>query len=327
MKLSLILLLFVCVNPVFTQTIDTITKVKGGPVVEKFPNKRNFEFKYEQFAPGRYSPEFYDQSKGDGRFSNHYRFKGAVTVPVYTGKQWLINTSVRYKYEVFKFEDLVNNAGVISPVIHADKDEHHLFTGALSITRFGSLFKKRMVYNGILLADASEQEWGRVKGTLSATMILKRTKNTSIAVGVIGLIDPSAQIPLLPVVSFQHEFQHAWSVDLFLPQRIYLRKSVFKNARISLGAELENELLYMKLNDKGISDTYDYRQFELKSGITYEHNLGHSIIATFKGGINNYINARGVIKGQSANNDVYKANPAATGYFSLGISFHPFENK
>jgi hypothetical protein len=325
MKLILTLMLIICVSTAFAQTIDTITRVKSDQLAEKFPTKRNFEIRYEQFAPGNYAPEFNDVQQGTGRFTSHYRFKGAITVPIYTSKQWLINTSARYKYEVFEFGDFVSTGNVASPITREDKEEYHLFTGALSVTRFGYLFGKRMVYNGILLADASDQDFGRVKGNLSATMILKRTKNTSIALGVAGVFDPSAPIPILPVFSYQHDFKNDWSLDLFMPQRILVRKGVFKNGRISLGTEMESELLYIRENDQKNSTIYDYRQMELKSGLTYEHNLGHSIIATFKGGFTNYINARGVIKGKTSDDFEFKTHPDATGYFSVGISFHPFE--
>jgi hypothetical protein len=325
MKLILTLVLVICISPAFAQTVDTITRVKSEPVPEKFPTKRNFEFRYEQFAPGNYAPAFNDIPQGTGRFSSHYRFKAAVTIPVYTSKQWLINTSLRYKYEVFEFGDFVNTSGTPPPITRGPREEFHLFTGALSVTRFGSLFGKRMVYNGILLADASDQDFGRVKGNLSATMILKRTKNTSIALGVAGLIDRSAPIPIMPIFSYQHGFKNDWALDVFLPQRLMIRKGVFKNGRISLGTEMENELLYVRQNAQANSTIYDYRQMELKSGLTYEHNLGHSMIATFKGGITNYMNARGVIKGQTSDDYEFRTHPDATGYFSVGISFHPFE--
>lgn len=325
MKIILTLVLALGFTPAFAQTVDTITKVKGEPIQEKFPNRRNFDFKYEQFAPTDYAPDFNGEPKGTGRITNHYRFKAAVTVPVYTSDQWLINTSVKYKYEAFEFGDFIPLPGTTSAITQDPQDNYHLFTGSLSVTRFGSLFGKRMAYNGLIFADATDQDFGRVKGNLSATMILKRTRTTSFALGISAMIDRSAPIPFMPIISYQHAFNNDWALDVFLPQRLMIRKGVFKNGRISLGTEMENELLYVRIDPAQTGTLYDYRQMELKSGLTYEHNLGHNIIATFKGGMTNYMNARGVIKGQSSDTYEFRTHPDPTGYFSLGVSFHPFE--
>jgi hypothetical protein len=259
------------------------------------------------------------------RISSHYRFKGDVTLPLYSSRQWLINTSAGYKYEAFEFGDFQSIDNKIAPVTRNAKEEYHLFTGALSVTRFGSLFGKTMIYNGNLMADATHQDFGRVKGLLSATMILSRTETSSFAVGLLGIIDRSAPIPFLPIISYQKDFPNDWSLDILLPKRVFVRKGVFKNGRISIGTEVESELLYIKLDKLSNSTIYDYRQTELKSGLTYEHNLGHRLIATFKGGMTNYMNSRGVIKGKTSTDFEFNTNPAAVGYLSVGISFHPFE--
>jgi hypothetical protein len=324
MKLIMSTILAIFFGSVNAQTVDTIIKIKKEQLPDKFPIKRNIEVKYEQFGSGNYSPEFDDQNKGEGKFSNHYRFKTAVTVPFYTTKKWLINASANYKYEVFEFGHFQSATGNAT-LIRKNQEEYHLFTGGASITRFASLFGKRLIYNAVIIADASDKEFGRIKGMVSATMILSRTQNSSFAIGIMGNIDPSAQIPVLPIVSYQKEFQHSLSLDLFLPRRAFIRKGVFENGRFSLGCELENELLYVKLNYAGHTITYDYRQMELKSGMMYEHNLGHNIIATAKAGLTSYLTTRGVEKGQPASDYTFDSKPDAVGYFSIGISFSPFE--
>jgi len=325
MKILLTPILLFCFSSAFSQTIDTITKVNAKPELEKFPTRRNFDIRYEQFAPSNYAPDYKGVPQGTGRFSRHYRFKAAVTIPLFTSRNWLINTSVKYKYEAFEFGTFKSIPTATLPVTRNNNEDFQLFTGNLSVTRFSSLFGKMMIYNGNFIADATESEFGRIKGNVSATMILKRTKTTSAAIGFLAFIDRSAPIPVLPVVSFQHDFRNGFALDLFLPQRMMVRKSVFKNGRISLGSELENEQLYFRLNNQQNQNLYDYRQMEIRSGLTYEHDLGNRIIVTLKGGLTNYINARAVRKGEPSGDYEFSTHPEATGYFSLGLSFHPFE--
>jgi hypothetical protein len=105
-----------------------------------------------------------------------------------------------------------------------------------------------------------------------------------------------------------------------------IRKGVFKNGRISLGTEMENELLYVRQNARRKQHYYTITgRWNSNRDLPMSITLGHSMIATFKGGITNYMNARGVIKGQTSDDYEFRTHPDATGYFSVGISFHPFE--
>ncbi|WP_254412145.1 hypothetical protein [Dyadobacter diqingensis] len=327
MKKTLFLpVLFCLCGEAEAQTRQPVKQAVSALKTDKFPLRKNFELQAEQFAPKHYTPEVRSGNLNSGEISNHYRLKAGVNIPIYKSKNWQVFTSLRYKYELFEFNNFGENSGLPLANSVEDKMEFHLVTTAINVTRFSSLFNKPVIYNASIIADATDKSMGRVKGIVSATMIFKRTENTTITAGLTGFADISSLYPVLPIFSYQQKFKDPrWTIDVTLPQRLFLRRTLFPNSRLSLGSELETEVLYVNLNNPDFIKTYDYRQFELKSGIVYEHNLGKNIVTTFKAGLTHVIASRGTAKNQPAGDYSFKTTQDPTGYFNIGISFSPFE--
>lgn len=316
----MILLLIGMCSIAKAQSIDTLKKEVRAQIVDKFPSRRNFDFQYEQLGSGSYTPEFRDGSTEQGRITNHYRFNAAVNFLLYKNGPLSISATGKYKYESFELTDAQNNNASLFT-----KSDFQLFTGSLNAGYLSKLFGKVIIYSGSIIADASDESLGRIKGIGAATMILKSTKNTSIAVGVAGVIDATSPFPVLPIFSYLQKFENSeWSMDLILPQRIMFKRRLLQNGRISVGTEFNNEQLYVKLNRYDPGNVYDYRQAELKSGIIYEYRIAKNLIASFKGGISNAVISKVTAKGESTNDYLFKNKQNTTGYINMGISFNPF---
>ncbi|HEY0177056.1 MAG TPA: DUF6268 family outer membrane beta-barrel protein, partial [Pedobacter sp.] len=302
------------------QSVDTLRKEVRAQIVDKFPSRRNFNFEYEQLGSGSYKPEFRDGSTGDNRITDHYRFSAALNLPLYKKGPWTVSVTGRYKYESFEITDAQNNNASLFT-----KSDFQLFSGSLNTAYLSRLFGKVVIYSGSVIADASDEHLGRIKGFGTVTMILKSTKNTTVTVGIVGVIDPASPFPALPVFSYLHRFENSeWSMDLILPQRLMFKRRLLENGRISIGTEMESEQLYVNLNRPDLRNVYDYRQSELKSGILYEYCIAKNLIASFKGGISNTLISKVTAKGESTNDYLFKTRQNGTGYFNIGLSFNPF---
>lgn len=323
MKFKLTAILFTCFTAqVSAQEADTLRKRVSPVNVDKFPLRRNFDIQFEQFGQNDYNADFLENKKNAGHLKNNYRIKTGVLLPVYKTNKLNLSAALNYKYEVYDFDRFEKTGGFLE----AAKTEYHTFSSAINFTSSTKFFNKRLIYSASIIADGSNKTFGRVKGNLLAIVNLKQTATTNFGVGLTGIIDASAQVPILPVIIYQHKFaKPGWSIDAIVPQRIYLRKEISKSSRLSLGSELQNELLYVNVNNYAMNTTYDYRQFEIKSGLVYEYNLGNNIIATTKAGIRNIVQTRATNKGEAAKDYVYDAKQDATWFFSLGFSYSPFK--
>lgn len=329
MKSKIISLLVVCTSlQAMAQEKEPGMKTLGKALVDKFPTTRTFDVQYEQLGPSNYDSELFGNNLEKGRIESHNRFKAAFNLPFYASKskRLVLTTSLRYKYESYSFGDIYNynNAQTFTRAT----EEFHYWAGALSATYMSTLFKKPVIYNATASIDGNEDNLQRVKGFVSAVIVLKRTPSTTITVGALALLDPSSIIPVTPLFTLNHKFKDSkWDMDFILPQRLLFRRDLLENGRISLGTELNSESFYLNLNTPNLNGIYELNQLELKSGITYEYCFTPKIIAFVKAGVNNVLSTRITEKGERTSKYVYDHTEDAQAYFRVGISYNLFQRK
>ncbi|MDG1811957.1 MAG: hypothetical protein P8H13_08475 [Polaribacter sp.] len=163
---------------------------------------------------------------------------------------------------------------------------------------------------------------------IGASLIIKRTATTTMTVGIISFIDPTSQLPFLPTFTYNYKFGNSWEFDFILPQRILFRKPIAAKGRLSLGTEFGGNGFYV--NTSGVNNfpkVLEYSQLEVNTGAIYEHKFSNQIIATFKGGLTNFISNRLTEKGKANKDYLYNNTQEPSGYFNIGISFNPFGKK
>lgn len=307
----------------FAQDSDTTKSRKVlSYITDKFPRTRTFNIEYSQFTPHNYSPELLGEKLPEGKVANLYQLKFDANVNLIRKKTWLLSATVNCRYTGLELDN-------VSPLISEpknQKEDFHYHSTALIFTKYSRLFRKAVIYSGSFIVDGSEKHFERVRGFAGATMMLRADRTTKIGIGVVGIVDPSSQTPVMPTFIYERKFNDRWMLDIMLPQRLMIRKEVFGNGRLSVGTELGGTTFYL-YGFSGNAGTYQFRQTELNSGLTYEHNLGRSIIGTVRTGVRNIVNSRVFEKSGSFGDYIYKVQPDAAFYFNVGISFNPFKEK
>ncbi|WP_158995690.1 hypothetical protein [Mucilaginibacter sp. L196] len=104
-------------------------------------------------------------------------------------------------------------------------------------------------------------------GLASVAFVIKRSPNTIITAGWLGFVDRASISPILPTFTLQESFENSpWRLNIVLPQRLMIKRSLFKNAQLSLGSKLINNAFYVNPNQPILPDTYEYNQL----GIVYD---------------------------------------------------------
>ena len=317
--------LFLCTSIQILAQEKTSMKTFGKSVTDKFPTTRIFDIQYEQLGATEFNSKLLGEKFEQGRIDDHNRLKIAFNLPFYVSnsKRFILTSSLRYKYESYAFDNRETNT--LSGPFPNEKEDFHYFAGAISATYMSKLFNKPIIYNATTTIDGNQENIQRIKGFVSATLVLKKTASTTITIGALVMMDPSSIIPITPLFTYNHKFKNStWDIDFILPQRLLFRRDLFENGRFSLGTELNSENFYLNLKAKPLTGIYELNQLELKSGITYEHRFSAKVHGLFKVGINNIINTRITERGERTTKYVYehKENPQA--YFRLGISYNPF---
>ncbi|KPH14859.1 DUF6268 family outer membrane beta-barrel protein [Chryseobacterium sp. ERMR1:04] len=303
-------------NIVFAQKKDSIPNKLIAFVTDKFPQARDLNIEYTQLTPYNYSSAFQGADLPDNKVKNFSQVNANANIYFIKNRKWMLSTALNYRYTSIETE----NATSLFSNESSNKADFHYHSEALNFTYFSKLFNKTAIYSATASVDGSDQHFERLRGMLTGNIILKATPTTRMTLGLAVMIDPSTQVPVLPIFTYEHKFSNGWVADVILPQKLLIRKDVFSNGRISLGSEMNNTSFYLYQADK----TYEFRQLNINSGIIYEHNLGSNFIGTLKTGVRATPNSRIFDKEESFKDYIFEAKPKPSFYFNVGVSYNPF---
>ncbi|PIF46322.1 hypothetical protein CLU96_3352 [Chryseobacterium sp. 52] len=300
-------------NISYAQKRDSIPIKVRAFIADKFPQTRDLYADFTQVTPHHFSSKLMGTDLPENKMKSFQQLKAGANIYFFKKKTWMLSTSLNYRYMAFNTE---------TPVLQEanTKNDFHYHTEAINFNYFSTLFKKTAIYTASASVDGSDQHFERVRGMVTASIVLKATPKTKMLVGIAGMIDPSSQVPILPIFTYEHKFNNGLVLDVLLPKKVLIRKDVFANGRLSLGTEMDNTSFYIYRNRK----TYEFRQIEINSGVTYEHNLGGNFIGTFKTGIRNVPQARVFDKEESIKDYIFEADYQSSFYVNVGISYNPF---
>lgn len=299
-------------NKIIAQKKDSIPQKVVAFVTDKFPQTRDLNIEFTQLTPYKFSPELYDADLPENKIKNYQQVKANANIYFIKNRKWMLSTSLNYRFTHLESENEM-------PLFNNEQNFHY-HSEALSLTRFSKLFNKIAIYSATASVDGSEQHFERIRGMLTASLVLKATADTKMTVGIAVIIDPSSQVPAMPIFTYEHRFNNGWVADVILPKKVVMRKDVFKNGRLSLGTEMDGTNFYLYPDGK----RYEFRQLEINSGAMYEHKLGNNLIGTLKAGLRATPSSRIFAKEDSFNDYIFDMNAKPSFYFNVGISYNPF---
>lgn len=316
--------LFLISISINAQVNDSIFKEKAEKRLKaEFPSFRMINLEYMQTGKSEFNSQLFDQDFQKGTLNNIKTVNLGVNLPIYIKNKLTITSSLSYKFNEFEFSD-IQNVATIPTFQQNDLITFHNFSTALSATYFSTLFKKPIIYNTSIIADGNQEGFERLKGLIGFSFILKRTARVTMTLGAIVFVDPTAQIPFFPTFTYNYKFKNsAWDFDFILPQRILFRRPIANKGRISVGSMLNSNGFYVNIDNPNFPAVAEYSQLEINSGLIYEHQLSKNFIATFKGGVSNFVSSRLTEKAKPNSEYFYKNEQSAKGYFNVGISFNP----
>ncbi|SNR76871.1 DUF6268 family outer membrane beta-barrel protein [Flavobacterium sp. ov086] len=304
----------------FSQTqSDSIKKKVIAYAADKFPITRALNVEFTHVAPYNFTPEMGNTKLPQSRVDGLNQAKISANYNFIKTRKWMLGATLGYKY--LSSESLLTSPTTAEKTA-VEQDFHYQFS-ALNFVYFTKLFKKTTFFSSTVMVDGSEQHFERVKAIFTGTMVLTSNERTKLSVGILINIDPSAQSPFIPTVSYEHHFNNGLILDINLPKSMMLRKNVFENGRISLGTELDQTNFYL-YNIDGTSKKYEFRQLDINSGLLYEHMIANYFLLSAKTGIRLSPNGRIFEKSGSYADPVFEVKNDPSFYMNFGVSFNPF---
>ncbi|SDH52834.1 hypothetical protein ACQ86K_12865 [Mucilaginibacter sp. P19] len=313
----------VLTNKAFGQTQDSVARKIIAAAANKFAEARTLNFEFVGSGPYNFTSKLQDGTKlPDGRTTKWTQFKADANINFIKTNSWIIGTQLNYR--MTSIDGALNEPLAATPSMLNGNFQY--FQGALNVTRITRLFGKTAVLIGSASMDASDRKFERFRGLFGGTLMLKADAQTKMSVGFVVNIDPSSQLPALPIFTYEHHFDNNLVIDVTLPKSIFLRKQVFQRGRVSIGSEFDRTSFYLYNLDKS-GKTFEFNQVDLNNGIVYEHLLYNYFILTLKGGLKTSLSPRTFDRNGSYRDPVWEASVKPSAYFNIGISFNPFARK
>jgi hypothetical protein len=307
----------------FAQKQDSVTTKKVvAYAANKFPETRTFNFEFSGSGPYNFTSTLRGEALPAGRVTNWTQARANANINFIKSKHWILGTS--FTYRLTSITAALNEP--VSGLTSSVNENFQYHNSALNLAYVSKLFDKTTIFSSSVSIDGSEKQFERVRGLFAATMLLKANATTKLGVGFVVNIDPSSQVPILPIFTYEHRFDNGLVADITLPRNIFIRKQVFRNGRITLGTELDRTSFYLYNLDKS-GRTFEFNQVDLNNGLIYEHLVFNYFILTLKGGLKTSLSPRIFDRNQSYNDPIFQAKASPSGYFNVGISFNPFARK
>lgn len=301
------------------QQRDSLTTKIIAATANKFPIARTFNFEFSGTGAYNFTSKLQGKALPAGRVTNWMQLRASANINFIQTKKWILSTTFAYRRTSI-------TAALDEPVAGVNnslKANFQYHSSSLNLTRITKVFGKTTIVTGSVSIDGSDKQFERAKGLIATTMMLKADVKTRLGLGFMVNLDPSAQLPALPIFTFEHRFNNGLIADITLPRYIYIRKHVLKNGRISIGTELDRTGFYLYNQDTS-ERTFEYNQVDVNSGLTYEHLVFNYFILTLKGGMRASMSPRIFDRQETYRDPIFQAKSDASGYFNVGVSFNPF---
>lgn len=247
-----------------------------------------------------------------------------LTVPIFVKKKgFTLTSSLFYNIRYGQYNVDVNGQRVF------DNERKTAFTtiAALNLIKVLRIKDKTVVMNGSVAYVARQiHEPQRVTGVVTTMVYLITNKKQSLAVGVTGLIDSRAAIPVLPVISYTRFMKKNWNMEMLLPAFIRFRKLHSESFFTTMGIKVESLNSYYTGSWTN-NGTVEWRNTNVKAFVGLEKKIYKTLWFNVETGYLNRFNS-GFAKPEANNKDlIVQGRFASNLYLNFGVFIKPDPNK
>lgn len=330
----LFLLLYILAQqPLYSQetvvkdTINTNSKiidwvhVKGlieREIKDQFPRMRFIDVNFRRYTPANISHKGKDSPKTKAEFHDSQNIEVSLNVPFYIKPKLKLLALARYDYDNWEIKKQ-RYASDGSPYEGSfRKDRSHVYSTGVQGSYLFSIWDKVAMVNFQAIGEGSIKGYERFIGLAYGTIILSHSRDGSMSVGLVAMLDNKTSIPIMPTFTYTKKLDYGWALDVFLPKHILIRKSILKNSRMTLGADIDSKNLYLESKEKKM---YLYKHNEFKIVSFYDHHFSESFIFSIGAELSNSFGGRIIPSNKSHNKYIMKTSKNMNLNFQASFSY------
>jgi len=287
----------------------------------RYPTARMAMMEVESAGSAHYTSQLYGKAFLKGSMRPKSTVRAWFNIPVYTSGSQELSVLAAYNSQEMALKNTVNQ----TPQAQVNDGTYTIQSLSLGLNykRTDTLFHKPVIWGGTLLTNSSLQSsYVRATGVVYGAIPLKTTRTTRIFAGLAVAIDPSNIIPVIPTFSYWHKFGSSpWEINIDLPTRALLRRTLFSKGLLSFGTELTQRTLLRKIDQLPFQGGFAFKDLSLKNGVTLEYPVLRKVLIGCSGGLLYTAQYRMVDPGKRINDYVVGVKRDPSPYFNISISF------
>ena len=307
-----------------SRRMDSIKAAYLDEYATRYPMLRQAAFNYDLLGKRTVKGRLHGRPifEGKARLS---RISANFNMPLAAWGKNKISGSVNYQQLHYNLDQVKTiNANTDYPISNQKGTKSVVgFTGTFS--RTDTLLGMPVSYSASMSGLTDEfTSVKKVNYLATVTVPIKRSANASLSVGLVGIIDPSSIIPIIPIISYWRKYEGR-DLDLYidLPKRLQLRKQLGKSSWVFLGSQLGGNLYFFDINHPGLPENSIYSSVDLKTGFNLEHKLSKKIVIGLNGGLYTLFKSKVYDKKKKSNQYFFETNGATTPFVSFSASLLP----
>lgn len=304
---------------------DSIRAARVDEAALMYPRIRQFSISHQSNFGGTIRSKLRDDEFFSGRIRTA-RTTVNLTVPIITLNKNIVAASVGFVQQYFD----LNEIATINPNYVVSEQDRNvpMFNFSLSYNRRDTLFNIPVsltaMVGGLFNPDFTSKQL-RFTGIVAVPLF--RTERSSLTVGVVGNIDPSSLVPVIPLISYSYKFK-SLGVDLMadLPQRIAIRKAVTPRASVTMFSEMAGNNSFFGIDEPTptLPKRMTFATTELRSGLLLEYRLTRKAVVSLSGGLNTTIQSRIFKVGVRQSDYLMSNKTGGMPFVQVGFSLLPF---
>ncbi|WP_447640038.1 MULTISPECIES: DUF6268 family outer membrane beta-barrel protein [Chitinophagaceae] len=250
------------------------------------------------------------------------RTASLFNIPVIHWDKNTVGLSILTLQQIAHFRDVSSTVDLSG----IDLNYNKLTVGTtVSFSRRDSLLGLPIYYNAAISALSNDVKSVKKMSYLAGlTFALKQTPTTRFMFGAMLNIDPSLNIPVIPIISYWHKFGNELELNLNLPTQVNVKKQFGNRLWVNAGTSITGSLAFFDIDKPNIPQQVNLSSLELKTGIGVEYRLMKKIMIGANAGYLSNLQSRGFDRHLRINNYFLKNTYSSVPYANLTISILPF---
>lgn len=153
---------------------------------------------------------------------------------------------------------------------------HHNIMLGLSATTYLRLMGKPLMILASGNTTFSEHGYERWSASVMTLLMLKNTKETTLGVGLLGLVHSSARIPVYPMITYRQVLSPQWTINCVMP-RFHVEYHLSENDMLSAGLAIDVDSYYTESDDARLPERLNYCRTNVNIGPAYEHKFPYGL--------------------------------------------------